>query len=119
MRKRIWDLLEEWGKRAWVVILLLTTTSVCIGLLTYCSQRATNRPELAFALGNIYWDDPSSVRAQFNFANTGKKTARRGTATLFAANNPSSVKLGAAPTRSPRLSSGPLSKPHSRAWLHT
>jgi hypothetical protein len=105
---RIWRHLEELGKRVWVVLLPLTAISLLFVILTYCSQRATNRPELAVAVANIYWDQ-NPIHARFNFANTGKKTARRGTATLFAGTTDkitksnSSLRLGAAPI----IGSGP------------
>jgi hypothetical protein len=50
----------------------------------------------------MYWNE-NPVHARFNFANTGRKTARRGTATLYAFTDTSSLKLGAAPI----LGSGP------------
>jgi hypothetical protein len=105
----IWRALEEWGKRAWLAVLLLSIISLFFVILTYCSQRASNRPELASAMANIYWDQ-TPVRARFNFASTGRKTVRRGTAGLFAvivdnrgSNYHVKEKLGAAPI----IGSGP------------
>ena len=99
---RIWRLLEELGKRAWVPILLVGLISLLFTVLNYYSQRAANRPELAVATANMYWNH-NPVDARFNFANTGRKTARRGTATLYAFTDNSGVKLGAAPI----IGSGP------------
>jgi hypothetical protein len=105
---KIWRALEEWGKRAWVAVLLLSMVSLFFVILTYRSQRTSNRPELASAVANIYWDQ-NPVRARFNFASTGRKTARRGTASLFTVTNDdrgnyhAEEKLGAAPI----IGSGP------------
>jgi hypothetical protein len=97
----LWRALEEWGKRAWVAVLLVSMISLFFGILTYCSQRASNRPELAYGGGGISWDQ-NPVKALFSFAGTGRKTVRRGTATLFAvvsdgSGNHVKERLGAAP----------------------
>jgi hypothetical protein len=46
---KIWRVLEDLGKRIWVLLLPLTMLSLIFVILTYCSQRASNRPKLGTA----------------------------------------------------------------------
>lgn len=79
---RAWGWVEKAGRGAWLLVLIVSITSLYFTVRNFEMQLGAMRPELTSAGPSARLDsDPGTVFIQW--INTGKKEARRGTAALF------------------------------------
>jgi hypothetical protein len=84
-RARLKDVLEAWSPRIWPATILITLCILGVALYNLYLVFAADRPKLISTEARLYVDQQANPRelVRFGWANTGKRTAHRGTATLY------------------------------------
>lgn len=95
---RLWTWLEDFGKRAWILILIVSLISLGFVIANYRLTKSAQRPNLVSASPSVNLSTrPETVI--IDWGNFGTKAARRGTATLYTLNsdNTHREEIGTAP----------------------